>query len=200
MKYCRSRRRKRYHAQQANLPRLEFGVYAIATILCFPSASSDHPILYRLSISPLLLFFYASFAIPVISDLFVGLAHFSARAATLSAAVAVASLLCIAMEAEFRWLTYLFRIFFLLFVYSLSGCWLWCHSLPSRCSFCVWDWWHCILINSLLLKKNLVLGISIFHCITVFVFILHDSAAFSSSATPWRTPFSKGDAASGRAL
>eukprot|EP00268_Persea_americana_P035669 TRINITY_DN3515_c1_g1_i3.p1 TRINITY_DN3515_c1_g1~~TRINITY_DN3515_c1_g1_i3.p1 ORF type:complete len:175 (+),score=9.78 TRINITY_DN3515_c1_g1_i3:334-858(+) len=122
VKCCRRRGRKRYHAQQTNLPRLEFGVYAIATILWFPSSSSDHPILYKLCIYSLLLFFYASFAIPVISDRYVGLAHFSARAATLSAAVAVASLLCIAMEAEFRWLTYLFRIFFLLFVYSLSGC------------------------------------------------------------------------------
>lgn len=94
------------------MPGLEFGVSAVAAILQLPSSSSnDHRIPYKLSVFSLLLFFYASMATPTLSHRYVGVARFSAGVATLSASLVVASLLCIAMEAEFGWIPYLSCIF-----------------------------------------------------------------------------------------
>lgn len=125
MKY-RSRggggRRKIHYAQrQANVPGLKFGVYATATVLRLSSSSSnDHPFLHKLSLFALLLFFHVSAATPMLSYCYGR--RFSAGVTTLSAALVVASLLHIAMEAEFGWLPYISRIFlsFLFFLYSMS--------------------------------------------------------------------------------
>lgn len=111
VKYSRRRRgRKGYHAHQANVPGVEFGVSAIATILQLPSSSShDHPIPYRLSLFSLLLFFCASAAMPLLSRRY---ARAGREVVTLSAALVVASLLSIALKAEFGLLPYLPCIFF----------------------------------------------------------------------------------------
>ena len=113
MKYCRRTRRprKRYHPRHVNLPGLEFVASAIATIMQLPSSSKDHLIPYKLSVYALLLFFYASAAKPVLSHRYGGAAHFLGGVATISASLAVASLLCIAMEVEFGWMPYLCCIF-----------------------------------------------------------------------------------------